>query len=134
MTDDELAPATDPTGAPAGHDDRGYSASKDQLQKRLARIEGQVRGISRMVEQDRYCVDVLTQINAVRAALDKVALGLLDGHARHCLLGTAPGRATRRSRCRSSWAPSGGCCPADLLDQRRVGRGSAPRRPRETRR
>ena len=72
---------------------RGYSASKEQLQKRLARVEGQVRGISRMVEEDRYCVDVLTQINAVRAALDKVALGLLDGHARHCLLGPGGGPA-----------------------------------------
>lgn len=46
-----------------------------------------MRGISRMVEDDRYCIDVLTQISAVQAALDKVALGLLDGHARHCLLG-----------------------------------------------
>lgn len=64
---------------------RGYSASKQELLERLARIEGQVKGITRMVEQDRYCIDVLTQINAVRAALDKVALGLLDGHALHCL-------------------------------------------------
>ena len=70
---------------------RGYTATKDQLQKRLARIEGQVRGVSKMVEEDRYCVDVLTQINAVRAALDKVALGLLDGHARHCLIGHGGG-------------------------------------------
>ena len=57
---------------------RGYSATKDQLQKRLRRIEGQVRGIERMVDEDRYCIDVLTQISAVQAALDKVALGLLD--------------------------------------------------------
>lgn len=70
---------------------RGYTASKDQLLSRLARVEGQVRGISGMVEQDRYCIDVLTQINAVRAALDKVALGLLDGHARHCLLADGGG-------------------------------------------
>ena len=94
MADTAPVPATDPTGAPGGTPARGYTASKDQLQKRLARIEGQVRGISRMVEQDRYCVDVLTQINAVRAALDKVALGLLDGHARHCLLGDGAGPAT----------------------------------------
>jgi len=60
----------------------GYSASKDQLLARLARIEGQVRGIARMVEDDRYCIDVLTQISAIQAALDKVGLGLLDGHAR----------------------------------------------------
>jgi DNA-binding FrmR family transcriptional regulator len=65
---------------------RGYTADKEQLAKRLARIEGQVRGISRMVDEDRYCIDVLTQISAIQAALDKVALGLLDGHARHCLV------------------------------------------------
>ena len=64
---------------------RGYSATKEQLQTRLSRIEGQVRGVSRMIDEDRYCIDVLTQINAIRAALDKVALGLLDDHARHCL-------------------------------------------------
>src|SRR5947209_10718434 len=66
---------------------RGYSASKDQLLKRLRRIEGQVGGIERMVTEDRYCIDVLTQISAVQAALDKVALGLLDGHAQHCVMG-----------------------------------------------
>ena len=65
---------------------RGYSATKDQLQKRLRRIEGQVRGIERMVDEDRYCIDVITQISAVQAALDKVALGLLDDHARHCVV------------------------------------------------
>ena len=66
---------------------RGYTASKDELLNRLARLEGQVRGITKMVEEDRYCIDVLTQISAVRAALDKVALGLLDDHAHHCMLG-----------------------------------------------
>jgi DNA-binding FrmR family transcriptional regulator len=66
---------------------RGYSATKDQLSKRLRRIEGQVRGIEKMVDEDRYCIDVITQISAVQAALDKVALGLLDGHARHCVVG-----------------------------------------------
>jgi DNA-binding FrmR family transcriptional regulator len=71
--------------------DRGYTASKEQLTKRLARIEGQVRGVSKMVDEDRYCIDVLTQIGAIQAALDKVALGLLDGHARHCLLGEGTG-------------------------------------------
>ena len=65
---------------------RGYTASKDQLLTRLRRIEGQVRGVERMVDEDRYCIDVLTQIAAVQAALDKVALGLLDGHARHCIV------------------------------------------------
>ncbi len=66
---------------------RGYTATKDQLSRRLRRIEGQVRGIEKMVVEDRYCIDVLTQIAAVQAALDKVALGLLDGHARHCVVG-----------------------------------------------
>jgi CsoR family transcriptional regulator, copper-sensing transcriptional repressor len=73
---------------------RGYTATKDQLQSRLRRIEGQVRGIERMVDDDRYCIDVLTQISAIQAALDKVALGLLDGHARHCMReGAMEGRA-----------------------------------------
>ena len=65
---------------------RGYTASKDQLLTRLKRVEGQVRGVERMVEEDRYRIEVLTQIAAVQAALDKVALGLLDGHARHCIV------------------------------------------------
>jgi DNA-binding FrmR family transcriptional regulator len=63
----------------------GYSATKDQLLTRLKRVEGQVRGVQGMVENDRYCIDVLTQISAAQAALDKVALSLLDDHARHCL-------------------------------------------------
>jgi DNA-binding FrmR family transcriptional regulator len=71
----------------ASTETRGYSATKDQLQKRLRRIEGQVRGIQNMVDEDRYCIDVLTQIGAIQAALDKVALGLLDEHARHCVIG-----------------------------------------------
>jgi DNA-binding FrmR family transcriptional regulator len=66
---------------------RGYTASKDELLARLARVEGQMRGVARMVEEDRYCIDVLTQIAAAQAALDKIALGLLDDHARHCMLG-----------------------------------------------
>lgn len=70
---------------------RGYTATKEQLLKRLKRIEGQVRGIQGMVEEDRYCIDVITQISAVQAALDKVALGLLDGHAQHCIVGGAAG-------------------------------------------
>ena len=70
---------------------RGYSATKDQLLKRLVRVEGQVRGVERMVDEERYCIDVLTQISAIQAALDKVALGLLDEHARHCVAGAEPG-------------------------------------------
>ena len=64
----------------------GYQEDKEKLLKRLARIEGQVRGVSKMVEDERYCIDVLTQIGAVQAALDKVALGLLDDHTRHCVV------------------------------------------------
>jgi DNA-binding FrmR family transcriptional regulator len=63
-----------------------YSASKDQLLKRMRRIEGQVRGVEGMIEDDRYCIDVITQIQAAQAALDKVALGLLDEHVRHCVV------------------------------------------------
>ena len=63
----------------------GYAASKEQLLKRLARIEGQVRGVGGMVEDERYCIDVLTQIHAAQAALDGVALGLLDDHVRNCM-------------------------------------------------
>lgn len=66
----------------AGHD----GATKAQLRNRLHRIEGQVRGIERMVDEDRHCTDVITQIGAVQAALDKVALGLMDDHARHCVI------------------------------------------------
>jgi DNA-binding FrmR family transcriptional regulator len=69
---------------------RGYTATKDQLHKRLRRIEGQVRGIQRMVEDDRPCPDILVQIAAIEAALDKVALGLLDGHVKHCVASADP--------------------------------------------
>ena len=63
----------------------GYYANKPALLKRLSRIEGQVRGVSKMVQDDKYCIDVLTQVSAVKAALDKVALELLRDHAKHCL-------------------------------------------------
>jgi CsoR family transcriptional regulator, copper-sensing transcriptional repressor len=68
---------------------RGYSATKDQLRGHLRRIQGQVRGIEQMVENDRHCIDILIQISTVQAALDKVVLGLLDDHARHCVIGGA---------------------------------------------
>jgi CsoR family transcriptional regulator, copper-sensing transcriptional repressor len=71
----------------------GYSASKEQLLKRLSRVEGQVRGVTRMVEEERYCIDVLTQIQAAEAALQGVALGLLDDHVHHCM--TAGTKADR---------------------------------------
>ena len=82
---------------PETADTRGYAATKEQLLKRLRRVEGQVRGIEGMVEEERYCIDVLTQIGAVQAALDKVALGLLDDHARHCVVGAEPGKREDRA-------------------------------------
>ena len=63
----------------------GYSMSKDDLQKRLRRIEGQVRGLQRMIDEDTYCIDVLTQVSATTSALQSVALGLLDEHLHHCV-------------------------------------------------
>jgi DNA-binding FrmR family transcriptional regulator len=65
----------------------GYSPHKDQLLKRLARIEGQVRGIARMIEDDRYCIDILTQLGAVDTALEAVALKVLEEHVQHCVAG-----------------------------------------------
>jgi CsoR family transcriptional regulator, copper-sensing transcriptional repressor len=77
---------------------RGYTASKEQLLNRLARVEGQVRGITKMVEEDRYCIDVVTQVSAAQAALDKISLALLDGHARVCMHegGSAPAAPDER--------------------------------------
>jgi DNA-binding FrmR family transcriptional regulator len=63
----------------------GYSAQKDNYAKRLRRIEGQVRGIAKMIEDDKYCIDILTQISAVNSALQSVALGLLEEHLNHCV-------------------------------------------------
>ncbi|MGI9028044.1 MAG: metal-sensitive transcriptional regulator [Candidatus Saccharimonadales bacterium] len=63
----------------------GYTHKKDEITKRLRRAEGQVRGIARMVDEDKYCIDILTQITAIQAALDKVGLELLSEHAKHCL-------------------------------------------------
>ena len=70
----------------------GYSlaGTQDDVLRRLRRIEGQVRGIAGMVEDERYCIDVLQQISAAQAALDKVALALVDDHTRHCVLGADP--------------------------------------------
>jgi len=69
----------------------GYAVDKENYAKRLRRIEGQVRGISRMIEEDKYCIDVLTQISAVNSALQSVALGLLEEHLGHCVMGAASG-------------------------------------------
>jgi CsoR family transcriptional regulator, copper-sensing transcriptional repressor len=69
------------------HPSPGYMPHKEQLLKRLARIEGQVRGISKMIEDDRYCIDVLTQLGAVDTALEAVALKVLEEHVQHCVAG-----------------------------------------------
>lgn len=68
---------------------RGYDDNKDQYLKRMKRIEGQARGIARMIEEDKYCIDVLTQISALTRAIQGVATGLLDDHLNHCVLEAA---------------------------------------------
>lgn len=79
------APATE-TGGPAHH---GYTGNKDAYLRRLKRIEGQVRGIARMVDEDKYCIDILTQVAAVTKALHAVSLGLVEEHIGHCVVGAA---------------------------------------------
>ena len=76
----------------------GYAENKDALLNRLRRIEGQVRGVQRMVEEDRYCIDIVTQVTAVEAALDKVALELLQDHAKHCVVGAEKGDQDARTK------------------------------------
>jgi DNA-binding FrmR family transcriptional regulator len=80
----------------------GYVADKDALVKRLHRIEGQVRGVERMIEEDRYCIDVLTQISAVTTALESVAFRILDDHVTHCVAGALasgdPAQAEEKSK------------------------------------
>jgi DNA-binding FrmR family transcriptional regulator len=83
-------PPTASDATPETQAARPYGASEEQLGGRLRRVEGQARGIQRMVEDDRYCIDILTQISAVQAALDKVALGVLDAHVGHCVIGATP--------------------------------------------
>ena len=75
----------------------GYQGDKQAIVKRLRRIEGQVRGVEGMVEEERYCIDVVTQITAIQAALDKVALGLLEDHTEHCVVGVEPGKQAERT-------------------------------------
>ena len=69
--------------------ERGYTMQKDDYLKRLRRIEGQVRGLQRMIENYEYCIDILTQVSAATKALQSVAVGLLDEHLRHCIAGAA---------------------------------------------
>ncbi|WP_053916555.1 MULTISPECIES: metal-sensitive transcriptional regulator [Brachybacterium] len=85
-----MSTATDPTEEHACHSGpHGYVQDKPRYLNRLKRIEGQARGISRMVDEDVYCIDILTQISALNSALENVALGLLDDHLRHCVLDAA---------------------------------------------
>ncbi len=67
----------------------GYSMTRDEHLNRLRRIEGQVRGLQRMVSEDKYCIDILTQVSSVKSALQGVAVGLLDEHMRHCVMDAA---------------------------------------------
>ncbi|WP_427016543.1 metal-sensitive transcriptional regulator [Pseudarthrobacter sp. P1] len=71
------------------HIDHGYTTDKDAYLRRLKRIEGQVRGIARMVDEDKYCIDILTQVAAVNKALHAVSLGLVEDHIAHCVVGAA---------------------------------------------
>lgn len=73
------------------HSGHGYLQDKDRYLARLKRIEGQARGIHRMIDEDQYCIDILTQISALTSALENVALGLLDDHLKHCVLDAARG-------------------------------------------
>ncbi|MGL4340182.1 MAG: metal-sensitive transcriptional regulator [Rhodoglobus sp.] len=83
----------------------GYVDNKDDLLKRLRRAEGQVRGIHRMVEEDQYCIDVLTQVSAVTKALERVALSLLDDHLSHCVAeATVEGGAVASEKLREASA------------------------------
>ena len=67
------------------HTEPGYITEKQAIQARLRRVEGQVRGLQRLVDEDTYCIDILTQVSAATRALETVALGLLDEHLRHCV-------------------------------------------------
>jgi CsoR family transcriptional regulator, copper-sensing transcriptional repressor len=77
---------------------RGYTMTKDDFQRRLRRIEGQVRGLQRMIDEDTYCIDVLQQIAAVNGALQNVAIGLLDEHIAHCVAAAAASGDEERTR------------------------------------
>ena len=76
----------------------GYHHSKDEIQKRLSRAEGQIRGISKMVDEDKYCIDILTQISAAQSALDKVAIKLLGEHTRHCMAEANPKNREKKNK------------------------------------
>lgn len=87
-TDDESCPH-------CAHSD-SYAADKSKLLSRLARVEGQIRGVARMVEDDRYCVDILTQISAINSSMQSIGLLLLEDHIRGCVVGAAEGEREER--------------------------------------
>lgn len=76
-------------GSAGGDHTHGYIADKSRYLARLRRIEGQVRGVHRMIDEDQYCIDILTQISALTSALENVALGLLEDHIKHCVVDAA---------------------------------------------
>ncbi len=87
--ENDAAEPTADTTAQSPHPPHGYTHDKDRYLKRMRRIEGQVRGVARMIDEDQYCIDVLTQISAVSSALHAVAVGLLEEHLGHCVAGAA---------------------------------------------
>src|SRR5690606_35886410 len=93
---------TTATPTPPGHHRYWYADNKQALLSRLRRIEGQVRGVHRMIDQDAYCIDVLTQISAATRALQAVALGLLEGHLAHCVADAAREGAPT-SKVKEAW-------------------------------
>ena len=86
---------------PTAQGQHGYAADVDALRKRLRRIEGQVRGVGRMVDDDRYCIDILTQIAAIDTALQSVALKLLEDHVSHCVAGALAAGDPREAEVKS---------------------------------
>ena len=120
-----IDPAAEHDAEAAGcetHSHHGYMKEKDRYKARLKRIEGQVRGIHRMIDEEQYCIDILTQVSAINSALRNVALGLLDDHMRHCTSPTKPQRSSSRK-----WpTPS----PASPAKRCQVGTQEAPARSR----
>lgn len=84
-----MTTSTDSDGTVESHTNHGYIHRKDEYLKRLSRIEGQARGLKRMVDEEKYCIDILTQVSAMTKALESVALGLLEEHMSHCVVEAA---------------------------------------------
>ena len=95
--DTAAEPTTEPAATSRSAPSHGYAADKDAYLRRLKRIEGQVRGIARMVDEDTYCIDILTQVAAVNSAMHAVSLGLLQSHLQHCVVDAAQEASTSES-------------------------------------